>query len=142
MDIIENSQPTWYFPFHLYSNCRMLCIIPANSEFRAKLMMAARGRCSALNEDIYGKTLREIACLLLELSCNHRIGSGLCLSDDGKAGRIGVYMSKPSALGGRVACVAENGLKSTNANVASVIKTVVRHGGILLGVSSPCNMNL
>jgi hypothetical protein len=109
----------------------MLCIIPDNSEFRTKLIIAARGRRPAPKEDKCGRTLSEMAYLLFEFSRNHFTGSGLSTSDGARTVRIGLYESKSTAFGGVVACVAENWLKSTNANVARAIKTAVLQNGIL-----------
>jgi hypothetical protein len=79
---------TWYFLFHLNSNCRILCIIPSNSEFLTKLINAALGLVFHSNEAKCKPF--DTAYFLFEFSSSHRIGSGPFLSVlSGRDARVG-----------------------------------------------------
>jgi hypothetical protein len=80
---------TWYFLFHLNSNCRILCIIPSNSELRTRLMIAARGLLLSLSLGTCGRTLLDTAYRLFEFCFSHWTGSANDLSLGGRVGRMG-----------------------------------------------------
>lgn len=94
-------------------------------------MIAARGRHLKPKSDKNGSTLSEVACLLFEFSWSHRIGSGRFLFDDGSMGRTGSYESRIGMEGWWI-CLAENGLKSTNANITRETTKAIRRGERLL----------
>jgi hypothetical protein len=66
---------TLYLRFHLYSNCRMLCIIPGNSLFLTRLINAALGLRLPLKLGKGGIKFLETAYLFFEFSFSHRTGS-------------------------------------------------------------------
>jgi hypothetical protein len=92
-------RPTWYFRFHLNSNCCILCIIPSNSEFLTRLIKAARGLLLLVIEK-RGRTVFDTAYLLFEFSFSHRIGSGRFLSVNGNVACAGWNADKSWVVDG------------------------------------------
>jgi hypothetical protein len=121
---------TWYFLFHLNSSCRILCIIPASSEFRTRLINAARGR-RLPNVGKCGNMLSDMAYLLFEFPCNHKTGSGPFLSDVGSKGRNDWYASKDRIFGGSCFWVATKGVIEMIARTVRTTRTASRREKIL-----------
>ena len=104
----------------------MLCIIPDNSEFRTRLMMAARGRLLPLIIGNCCKTALDTAYLLFEFSSSHRMGSGCFLVGGGIAARIGLYLFKAGMSGRAMLSADELGTKHHKANAKQKEKTTSR----------------
>lgn len=118
---------TWYFLFHLYSNCLILCIIPSSSEFRTRLINAAWGRPYEPTTDNWGRTLFDTAYLLLEFSPSHRIGSGRFLSVAGRMGRACWNVDNECTSWTSSFCFPGIGTNKTKVKTAAdTIKTAIR----------------